>query len=200
VPPAGPPVAIPALPTSLEKAELTEAVLLRICRTQFATQEPCFRKTKLFRFDAPDQSFGTCYAARNFKTCFVETVVRNGPLEIPKSEYDSRSVAILLVNVAKLHLVPVHGDSARGMRLDLADLASGDYRYAQALSKAVYNHPDRPDGMVYLSRYDEPSLAIVMFDRAAPHVRLFGAVPPVPLSQAPELADALRNALRFALV
>jgi hypothetical protein len=195
-----PSAALPALPKSLPSEALPEAILLRICRSAQATREPAFRATGTYRFDAPDGSYGTCYAARDFKTCFFETVVRDGGLRIPRSEYDSRSVLVLVAEMSKLHLVPIHGDAAKRLGLNLAHVSSDSYANTQALSKAIYQHPDRPHGIVYRSRFDDDALAVVLFDRAKALVRLFPSSVPTALAAVPELGNALRSIMDFELV
>jgi hypothetical protein len=57
------------LPRDLPRQTMAEAIFLRICRTAHAGAEPGFRAAGVYRFDAPDRSFGTCYFARDFQTC-----------------------------------------------------------------------------------------------------------------------------------
>jgi hypothetical protein len=178
---------------------LSEALLVRICRTANSDAEPRFRASGTYRFDAPDQSFGTCYVARDFKTCFLETVVRNRSLKIPRSEYDSRSVALLVLNLSELHLVPIHGDEGATLRIDHADVAGNSYEYPRALSSLIHAHADEPHGIVYRSRFDDGSLAIALFERARRHVRLMPKSRPVPLRDVGELADAVREVVPFVL-
>jgi hypothetical protein len=194
------PVSLPKLPTALPREALREATLMRICRLAYASSEPAFRNAAVYRFDAPDQTFGTLYAARDFATCFFETVVRNRGSNIPRSEYESHAVATLLVDALQLQLVQLHGDGAKQLGVDLALLASADYSCTQALAKAIYEHPERPHGMIYRSRFDDEALAVVLFDRASAHVRLFPSTAAVALVDVPELADAVRQVWPFTLV
>ncbi len=97
----------------------------------------------------PDGSFGTLYCARDFKTCFLETLLRDRPiLAVLQADYDARSVLILLLDTSRLRLVSLHGDAAIILRLDSAELMGMDYDYTQALSKMIYDHPSKPDGIV----------------------------------------------------
>lgn len=194
------PVTLPALPKDLPRETMPEAIVLRICRTAYAAREPAFRAAGIYRFDAPDRSFGTCYAARDFKTCFFETVVRDAGLRIPRSEYDSRSVLVVVLAMLNLHLVPIYGDAAKKLGINLADVASDNYDYPQALSKSIYQHANQPHGIVYRSRFDDDALAIVLFDRASPRVRLFPSSAPTALPAVPELGNALRSVVDFELV
>ncbi|HEX4448088.1 MAG TPA: RES family NAD+ phosphorylase [Polyangiaceae bacterium] len=194
-----------ALPRELPRETMAEAIFLRICRTVHAGGEPGFRAAGIYRFDSPDRSFGTCYLARDFQTCFFETVVRDtvlndGRLEIARSEYDSRSVVVLLLETSKVNLVPVHGAGAKKLGVNLADVAGADYAFPQALSKAVHDHASQPHGIVYRSRFDDDALAVVLFDRAKGYVRLFPSSAPTPLAAVPEMGDALGSELEFALV
>ena len=193
---------VPPLPTTLPLEEtLTEAGYFRIVRTAFSALEPGFRATTTYRFDAPDQSFETLYCARDFKTCFLETVVRDRPdLNIPKSEYDSRSVVLLLLDTSKLRLVSLHGNAAIRMRLDFSDLMWKKYEYTQALSKSIHDHTDAPDGIVYKARFDPEAKSVVLFNRAQPHVRLFPGSKPVEFKDARELCDAVRATVPFSIV
>lgn len=193
--------ALPPLPAVLPLHTLTEAAFFRICRTKFSAKEPEFRNTGAYRFDAPDSSFGSLYCAHDFKTCFFETVVRDRPdLNIPIADYNDRSVVQLLLDTSKLKLAAIHGDGAKKLRLDLAELAGADYSYTQTLAKAIHDHASQPHGMVYRSRFDDSALALVLFGRAKPHVRLFPGSTPVELPQADELGDAIRNTVPFNLV
>jgi RES domain len=195
-------VVVPSLPSALprETPPISEALFVRICRTAYASVEPGFRSAGVYRFDAPDRSFGTLYAARDFKTCFFETIVRDRPFPLPLVEYDSRSVAAILVDTSALHLVPVHGDAAKALHLNQAQLAAPDYAFTQALAKAIHDHADKPHGMVYRSRYDDDALAIVLFERGKAHVRLLPSSEPIALNMAKELTDALRQTVPFEFV
>lgn len=190
-----------SFPVTLPLHTFTEAAFFRICRTKHANVEPGFRAAGVYRFDAQDQSFGTLYCARNFKTCFFETIVRDRiDLNIPAADYNNRSVVQLLLETRKLRLVAIHGDGAKTLRLNLAELAGSDYTYPQALAKAIHDHASEPHGMVYRSRFDDDALAIVLFERAKPHVRLFPSSSPVELPHANELGDAIRNTVPFTLI
>lgn len=189
------------LPVVLLLETLTEAAFFRIALTKHCATEPSFRKARRYRFDAPDGSFGTLYCARDFKTCFLETLLRDRPgLDVLQADYAARSVLMLLLDTSRLRLVSLHGDAAIILRLDSAELMGMDYDYTQALSKMIYDHPSKPDGIVYRSRFDSEYSAVALFDRAHLHVRLFPNSTPVSLSAARELGDAVRSAVPFILV
>lgn len=191
----------PHLPKTLPTETLTEAGFFRIAKRNYSTSEPSFRNAKVYRFDAPSGEFGTLYCARDFKTCFLETVIRDQPgLNLSLADFKQRCALFLLIDTQKLKLVPVHGDAATRMRLDSAHLLGADYSYTQALSKAIHDHADQAHGIVYRSRFDSSQMALVLFDRAKPFVRLFPNSQPVSFEDAPELTDAVRSTVPFALI
>ncbi len=44
-------------------------------------------------------------------------------------------------------------------------LFSGAYTVSEAWSRAIYNHPSRPDGIVFRSRFDPAGKLAAIFDR-----------------------------------
>jgi hypothetical protein len=175
-----------------------DGLMLRICSTAYADKEPCFRSTHSFRFDDPDGKFETLYCASSFETCYHETVVRERRVDpttnripIPRALHDTRSLSLVLVDWSALRVVQLCDDGAHQLGCDASMLMGADYAPTQALARAVYEHPDTPDGAVYRSRFNMNSLAIVLFDRAKPHVRLHPAAKPTPLTALNEAFLAL---------
>ena len=66
----------------------------------------------------------------------------------------------------ELRLAPIHGTSLARLGVT-AELASGsDYERSQLWSRALWEHSDRPDGVLYRSRHDDSALCVAVFDRA----------------------------------
>ena len=109
---------LPPPPANFGRLSLvTESVdpsqLLRIARTP-GTDAFAFRRTALFRFDAPDATFGVLYAAFDFRTAFAETLVRDAPRARPASERIMLELAELQTRV----VVPMaSGVVARPLKL-----------------------------------------------------------------------------------
>jgi hypothetical protein len=190
----------------LSWATPTDSILLRICSTAFAAAEPSFRATGAGRFDDPQKTFTTLYCAADFETCYSETLLRdgtfhaaNGRFEVSQATHDSRSLAVLAVDLLKLRLVDLHGAGIRKMGLD-AGVGLGQYAGTQSLARALYEHVDNPDGIVFASRLSPGRPAIVFFDRARPHIRLFPGLAPTPLPQLQEAFDALTQLHNIALL
>ena len=190
------------MPATLPPARITEALVHRICGTEYAAKEPRFRATGKYRFDDPAQVFRTLYCARDFGTCFLETLLRaRGSVGVPRADYDSRSVALLLLDPERLRLVDMFSTAGlAALDLDLSIVAGNDYGDTQQLATLAYRHVTAPDGIAYRSRFDPDAMAFVLFDRAAGAVRTYPGAAPVPLKHVDELAAGLRMTVPFRLI
>jgi RES domain len=127
---------------------------------------PAPGRLPIHRFDDPDGRFRVCYLATTVEVCFAETFLRNPPVRILSLEdLGRRSIATVEVR-RELRLVPIQGPGL--VRLGVtAELASGgDYGYSQLWSRALWEHPNKPDGILYRSRHDDSALCAAVFNRA----------------------------------
>jgi hypothetical protein len=137
----------------------------RICRIQ---RDPLhFGKQALSRFDDPRREFGVLYAAGSAEGAFVETCIRD---ERPQ---DGRCLSQPFLEQRRLarisfprplRLVDLTG---RGLSWLGADgrLTTGAYGVSQRWSRAFWSHPDRPDGILYCSRFNLSLQCVALFDR-----------------------------------
>ena len=76
-----------------------------------------------------------------------------------------RSIATVEVR-RDLRLVPIHGSSLARLGVT-AELASGSgYATSQLWSAALWEHSDKPDGILYRSRHDDSALCSAVYDRS----------------------------------
>ena len=131
----------------------------------------------MHRFDDPEGAFGTLYLGDMLEACFVETLLRNPRLRlVARSEIDMRRWSTL-AGLRTLRLVDFTGPGLSLVGTD-GGVNTGPYRISQAWARALFDHADAPDGILYPSRHD-PSLKCagvfsrpgVDFDVSAP--RLF---------------------------
>lgn len=116
------------------------------------------------RFNAPAGEFGVLYAALSERCAFIETLgqaARNKLITIDQvrarglSRIRSRR-PLNLVNLTGHNLVKLGADSR---------LCSGSHDIARRWSKALHDHPARPDGLYYRARHDDDEYAVALFDR-----------------------------------
>jgi hypothetical protein len=127
---------------------------------------PAAGRSAIHRFDDPGTRFRVCYLATAIETCFAETFLRNPPVRILSLEdLGGRSIAAIEVR-RELRLVPIHGPGL--VRLGVtSEIASGsDYAASQLWSRALWQHLDKPDGILYRSRHDDSALCVAVYNRA----------------------------------
>ena len=190
-----------ALPATLPTIRLTEAVVHRVAALAYAAKEPAFRATGKYRFDDPTKGFSTLYCAREFGTCFSETLLRGGGLMVSRAEYDNKAAVLLLLDVQHLVLVDMFTTAAlMSLDLDLSIVAGSSYLDTQQLGTLTYHHGSKPHGIVYRSRYDPDQPAMVLFNRARAHVRRYPGSKAQRFATVAELAAGVRNKLPFKVV
>ncbi|HZO27164.1 MAG TPA: RES family NAD+ phosphorylase [Chloroflexota bacterium] len=124
-----------------------------------------FGRTLENRFDDPRQELGVLYAAETLDGAFIETFGRNPGLNtVSARQLSQRSLARLDVT-RPLRLVDLTGPGLARLGTTAAMLA-GRHRRAQVWSRALWSHPDRPDGILYRARYDPSCICVAIFDRA----------------------------------
>jgi hypothetical protein len=128
----------------------------------------------IHRFDDPEGRFRVCYFGTTLEVCFAETFLRNPPVRILALD-DLAGCSIATVEVRRdLRLVPIHGPSLARLGVT-AELASGsDYAGSQLWSRALWEHSDKPDGILYRSRHDDSALSVAVYDRAREGLAIIG--------------------------
>jgi RES domain len=163
-------MADPEPPSDLERRRLPLETLGRgqlIHRIHLTAKEPkFFGRTGNWRFDSPDRSFGTLHAALSEQACFVETLLRGSGRFVAQSELEIRSLCRIRV-IRDLRLARLHGPYLARLAASAVVTAGPDYALSQRWARAIHAHPDRPDGILYRSNYDNDQFAVVLFDRAA---------------------------------
>ena len=118
------------------------------------------------RFDDPLGKFRVCDCGSTEAVCFAETFLRNPPVRIlGLDDLAMRSMATIVVR-QELRLVILHGSGLARAGIT-ADVANGsDYRQSQLWARALWEHVEGPDGLIYRSRHDDSALCVAVFDRA----------------------------------
>ncbi|HET8676638.1 MAG TPA: RES family NAD+ phosphorylase [Blastocatellia bacterium] len=134
--------------------------IFRIHRT--ALRAKFFGRSSDWRFNSPDGSYGTLYAAISPEAAFAETLLRGRGTLIAESELKERSCCTFTIT-RELRLVRLHGPSMTTIGATAA-VTAGPYAVSQGWSSSFFYHPDVPDGILYRATHDK--LAVALFDRA----------------------------------
>lgn len=167
-----------------------QAPWLRVHR---AVRDPLhFGRSGNNRFDDPTAEFGVLYVGADFEGAFVETfgrVVADAPRLVSGRALGDRLLTPIEFD-PPLRLVDLSGPGLGRLGAD-ARLCAGDYRAAQAWSRALWAHPDAPDGLLYRSRHDPSRLCAAIYERAAQRARVRLGVSLVALDLRSHLAAVL---------
>lgn len=127
---------------------------------------PTRGRKPIHRFDDPASRFRVCYFGTTVEVCFAETFLRNPPVRIlALDDLAGRSIATVEVR-RELRLVPIHDASLARLGVTAELAARRDYAASQLWSRALWEHADRPDGILYRSRHDDSALCAAVYDRA----------------------------------
>jgi len=161
---------LPAPPASLEGITLTVVEFDKpIFRSHSISRHPVFfGKTRLYRFDAPDASYGVLYAGTDIFCAFIESIIKNPSNRIVTTAELKTKVVAELKGARPLRLIDLVSSGA--LTLVGADSRpfSADREVAQLWSKVLHDHPILADGLFYRSRLDPARQAIALFGDRAP--------------------------------
>ncbi|MCA0242117.1 MAG: RES family NAD+ phosphorylase [Proteobacteria bacterium] len=158
---------------AIRAVQLAPAKLWRISR--HPSGEPFFGRSASNRFDDPGRPqrrrFGTCYLGLSLEVAIAETVLhdempRNGRFEIAATELESR-YCVRFAGGTPLVLADLTGAALKTL-VGSSELSTiVPYDVPQRWSRALHRHPQRLDGLIYMSRHVNNQRAVVIFDRAA---------------------------------
>ncbi len=156
-----------------------------------ATDSPLwFGRTRDNRFDDVQRRYGVLYGATSFSGAFIETLGhKTGSKFVTRTMLEGRAIS-LIVATRPLRLVQTHGTGLARMGVD-ARVSSGELDFSQPFSRAIYNHPEKPDGILYRLRHDDDEFGVAIFDRAKKKLRARVLGP----LRAPALVDMVAKAL-----
>lgn len=126
-----------------------------------------FGRNRSYRFDAPDGEYGVLYVGADPHVAFIESFQIAGlhPV-ITESKLRERSLSririrrpVRLANLAESGALTRIGADAR--------VFTAKYTVSQRWSRALRNHPESPDGILYRPRHDPARLAAALFEQIA---------------------------------
>lgn len=119
------------------------------------------------RFNAPSGEFGVMYVAQRPHGAFAETLLRNvGATVLQQSDINARNFAAFpLKREFRAAMLCGNGLCQLGATAEVT--SNSRYDTSQQWALALWSHPDRPDGIAYMSRHDDHEWCYAIFDRAS---------------------------------
>ncbi|HET8524144.1 MAG TPA: RES family NAD+ phosphorylase [Thermomicrobiales bacterium] len=119
------------------------------------------------RFNASGGEFGVLYVGETDTCAFAEAFCHNERLRIVTEAALSRSCLCPIATARPVRIVDL--STGAGLRWLGADArsCSGPWTISQRWARALWQHAEEPDGILYRSRVAPELRAIALFDRAA---------------------------------
>ena len=170
----GPTGVAPPPPTWLARRKLPITVLRSgtvLHRIHRASLDPVFfgpgpGVPPTYRFDSATGRFGVLYVGTSRAGAVAETLLRNPQrLTVSMSDITVRAASELTSSRA-LRVVRLHGSGLQRLGTDNS-ISTGPYEPCGLWSDALWEHPDKPDGIAYQSRHNSAELCLALFERPA---------------------------------
>jgi hypothetical protein len=142
--------------------KLLKGPLFRIHLTSRACLH--FAKKACGRFDDPLGKYGVLYAACQREAAFAEVFLRQLSLMLVR-ELNLQERSISEIVCKRLHCVDLTGAGLRRVSCDNRLATEKPYHTAGQWSRAIFMHPQRPDGIIYRSRHNPRFKCVALFDR-----------------------------------
>ena len=160
--------------TSRQPELITLAAGSKFYRFYTAAFDPVyFDRSTMGRLNAPDASYGVLYTAAAREGAFAETFLREPGRSLIDMGLLQKKAHVVLENTAPLKLAKLAGRGLAILGATAEVLHSGlPYDTAQYWSKALHDHPEKLDGIVYYARHDDEQLCYALFDHCAEHLTI----------------------------
>jgi hypothetical protein len=117
------------------------------------------------RFDDPLKKYGVLYAALKSDAAFAEVFLRQlSSMLISEPDLLARSLAEITCRPA-VACVDLTGPGLRQVSCDNRISTEKPYGTVGRWSRAIFEHPQQPDGIIYLSRHNPKFACVALFDR-----------------------------------
>lgn len=117
------------------------------------------------RFDGASQTYGILYTGADEYAAFIETFGRlHGQISVEESALRQQSLFRIVSN-RTLSFVDLTGNALVKIGAD-ARLTTGSYDIARIWAQAIFDHPQKVDGLKYFSRHDNTRVCFGIFDRS----------------------------------
>ena len=123
-----------------------------------------FGRNKSERFDDPQGVFGVLYASTTADAAFAEVFLRK-LASMSVAQVDLQSRAVSTFSAKPLRFVELTGSGLRKLSCDNRISTEKPYQTTHLWSRALFLHPQQPDGLVYRSRHNPRFRCLALFDR-----------------------------------
>lgn len=164
---------LPAPPPDLASRELPLTLvtgpLYRVHRANLGGL--FFGRSGRSRFDDPRKQFGVLYAALKAEAAFAEALLRQLK-QIVILESDLAARALSVIQLAPISCVNLTAHGLRRLSCDNRIADELPYRTPNLWSRAFFEHPQKPAGILYRSRHNPQLTCVAIFSNFKEHLQL----------------------------
>ena len=164
---------LPDPPVDLASRRLPSMRISReVYRIHHTGQEPLyFGRTNTQRFDDPLREYGVFYAALQPEGAFAEVFLRELSMMLIR-EKDLEERALAQIVCQGLKCVDLSAAGLRKVSCDNRISTEKPYAVAGSWSRAFFEHPMKPDGIIYRSRHNPRFRCLAIFERGKDRVKV----------------------------
>ncbi len=130
-----------------------------------------FGKSGRSRFDDPQKQFGVLYAALKPEAAFAEALLRQlEAMLILESTLAERALSVMSLTPILCVNLTAHG--LRRLSCDSRIADELPYRTPGLWSRAFFEHPQKPAGILYRSRHNPQLTCVAVFSSFKKHLKL----------------------------
>jgi hypothetical protein len=135
-----------------------------------------FSKNGDGRFDDPHGKYGVLYAGLEPEAAFAEVFLRQlSQMLILESDLERR--ALSEIGCRAVDCVDLTGSGLRRLSCDNRVATETPYRTPRLWSRSIFEHPQQPAGLIYLSRHNPRLKCVAIFDSYIHHLSVKSSEP-----------------------
>jgi hypothetical protein len=119
-----------------------------------------------YRFDDPHGAYGVLYLGADVCCAFIETFGDSrgpaGTLELAEKDLSGECLATVTVP-QDLQVVDLTGAGLANIGADARLTAGDNYPQSRLWSRALWEHPSKPNGIYYRARHDPERFSVALF-------------------------------------
>lgn len=147
----------------------------RICRSDYRSALGCGFGSSRFS-DPVGKDYKVIYLGQTPAVCFNEVIYRENyinPMALPINiDVVMQNYYLGKIQLRQpLVLVKLTGSGPSAMKIPTDAVKGSSHKLGQALSRAIWEHSDVVDGLIYRSRLNDDHINIAIYDRARHKLR-----------------------------
>jgi hypothetical protein len=189
-------------PADLSARELPVIEIAGMFQRIHLSEHPAlhFAREAKSRFDDPDGlrgKFGTMYMGLDDYACFIECFGDSYGNTLSMMSLNARNISEVKCK-RPLRLVDITAEGAAWIGA-AGEISAGDHQLSQHWARALWEHPQKPDGIFYRARHDLSCTCVAIYDRAKTAVKVVSAISLLDTTMHQRLGSML-DRYKFSLV